>query len=373
MFFDDERRKKFIIATFTYLNPTGSNLSNTNLTITTGTWTRLTFTRNNRPILYTNYPEALMEHDDTGNPKGYALADNGYYINRQTVSAGEAQIFFSHWNKKTTAIKYRIHIRNLSSSDATVTVSNIGFCDGWDGTGAVCDFFTHSLGSIPVNANATAWMTPEYEIGVNTPFTGMLRFTTTQTIQVTFYAYTNASYVNGNEVVYPYDPVQQLYGIDYQVYSGIGTGYFLSVNHGTIDIKNAYRYRTNDKNLNNNEITPINIVGTNYIARESAVAPFNNLGNWCTQNHHTITLHNTYSTAKTVYGYVCTNEEGNAQIIVHGSNVKGVRLTKDENRTWKWCKITLAAGEKFTFDYQTIVAAHGSSITFHEWSTNNYT
>lgn len=121
------------MATFTYLNPTGSNLSNTNLAITTGTWTRLTFTRNNRPILYTNYPEALMEHDDTGNPddtKGYALADNGYYINRQTVSAGEAQIFFSHWNQKTTAIKYRIHIRNLSSSDATVTVSNIGFCDG---------------------------------------------------------------------------------------------------------------------------------------------------------------------------------------------------------------------------------------------------
>ncbi len=82
------------MATFAYLNPTGSNLSNTNLT--TGTWTRLTFTRNNRPILYTNYPEALMEHDDTGNPddtKGYALADNGYYINRQTVSAGEKFTF----------------------------------------------------------------------------------------------------------------------------------------------------------------------------------------------------------------------------------------------------------------------------------------
>lgn len=50
--------------------------------------------------------------------------------------------------------------------------------------------------------------------------------------------------------------------------------------------------------------------------------------------------------------------------------VKSARLSADTTGkfTWKWCKVVLAAGESFTFDYQQILASYGAAATFHEWS-----
>ena len=92
--------------------------------------------------------------------------------------------------------------------------------------------------------------------------------------------------------------------------------------------------------------------------------------NWCVQNYHKITLRNTSSSSVTVYGYVGANESGNAQVINRGGTVKSARLSADTTGkfTWKWCKVVLAAGESFTFDYQQILASYGAAATFHEWS-----
>lgn len=71
------------------LSPSGSNLS-TSKTIDTEKRTRLTVTRNSNPWIYSNYPEAIGK-----NGKGLALAENGYFLNQQTIS-GTAEVFYSH-------------------------------------------------------------------------------------------------------------------------------------------------------------------------------------------------------------------------------------------------------------------------------------
>ena len=78
----------------TYLNPVSTNLSSTPLEEYSGV-TPLTFTRNNRPIVYTNYPEQIG-----ANGKCMPFAEDGYCVNQQVITAGEAHVFFSHWNCK---------------------------------------------------------------------------------------------------------------------------------------------------------------------------------------------------------------------------------------------------------------------------------
>lgn len=75
------------MATLTFLDPSGSNLRSDVLSASSRK--KLTPTSNNAPWIYCNYPERIGD----GN-KSWGTAENGYYINRQTVN-GPAQIFYS--------------------------------------------------------------------------------------------------------------------------------------------------------------------------------------------------------------------------------------------------------------------------------------
>lgn len=344
----------------TYLNPVSTNLSSTPLEEYSGV-TPLTFTRNNRPIVYTNYPEQIG-----ANGKCMPFAEDGYCVNQQVITAGEAHVFFSHWNRSGSAIKYRIHVFNMSVGSTTVNVSNIGFSSGWSDPGeTVKQFFTTSGNQMTLAQGASGWLSPEYTIANNQPFNGLIRFTCSQAVIVTVYMYHDVSAIDGYEVVYPYDAE---HSDDLQVYSGVGNGYFLSAAHGTIKLSEMpYRYVTHKANANENEITAINIAGTNLQANEDAVFPLNNLGNWCTQYYHTMTLVNDTNETKTVYGYIGSNAIGNTVVVQRGTNVQSARL-ENGDRTWKWCEIVLEPGQSYTFDYQTILASYGAAVTFHEWS-----
>ncbi|MCI8554823.1 MAG: hypothetical protein HFJ80_07770 [Clostridiales bacterium] len=311
-------------------------------------------------MIYANYPEQIGQ-----NGKGMALAEYGYCINQQTITAGEAHVFFSHWNRSGETLKYRVHLYNMSAGTATVQRTNIGYSSGWADPGkTVKDFFQSSSTNITIPQGGSAWLTPEYSIASGQPFNGLIRFNTDRAIIVTIYMYRNVSAVDGYEVVYPYSTD---YSEDMAVYTGVGKGYFLTASHGTIRTSEMpYRYVTNNVNSNDNEITPINIVGTNIQANENAAAPLNNLGNWCTQNYHVMTFFNDSDSVKTVYGYIGSNAIGNTSVVQRGSNVQSVRL-EGGPRTWKWCKIELQPGESYTFDFQTILASYGAAATFHEW------
>ena len=196
----------------------------------------------------------------------------------------------------------------------------------------------------------------------------MLLINSTQNVIVTVYAYYDGNLIDGTAVAFPRGNSN-----DPKVYSGRGTGYFLTFNHRTVTTNNLpYVYTTNNNNIsqtNTNETVPITLVGTNVVASISASdVNLRNLENWCAQNYHTITLKNSVSAAKTVYGYVGANALGNTQVINRGGVVKSCALTNNAGYyTWRWCKVNLAANESCTFDFQQILASYGAAATVHKW------
>lgn len=104
----------------------------------------------------------------------------------------------------------------------------------------------------------------------STPFTGMCRFETSGSVVVTVYAYQSTSAVDGNAVAFPY-------GLSYSadksinhtypaVYSGKGTGYYLTFTHGTKYVSDLlsrpYIYTSNAQGGygNSNEMIPIKMI-----------------------------------------------------------------------------------------------------------------
>ena len=215
------------------LSPSGSNLS-ASKTIDTEKRTRLTVTRNSNPWIYSNYPEAIGK-----NGKGLALAENGYFLNQQTIS-GTAEVFYSHTNYTEKKLYVGIQAYNSSSKSVTVTCQNYGDSSGWNKSiNAVKNFFSSKKTSVTIASGKAAWIATSQAIPADssTPFTGMCRFETSGSVVVTVYAYQSTSAVDGNAVAFPY-------GLSYSadksinhtypaVYSGKGTGYYLTFTHGT--------------------------------------------------------------------------------------------------------------------------------------------
>lgn len=345
--------------------------------------TKLDFTntRNTDPIIYSNYPEQIGLSG-----KGLAFAENGYYINQQTIPAGSAQMFFSHSNhfqritNEKTTIYYRVQIYNPSgTATATVTRSNYGQGTGWTDPGdPIKQFFASTSTNFTLQPGKSAWLSDELAVAYEQPFSGLIRIKTDQPIVVTMYCYyTKGFYIDGTQGKFPYDSAHSA-DPNLTVYSGIGKGYFLNAVHGknkdgqilVSDLKKLpYRFMTNKDHINTNELTPIKLV-TGQTASQDAASPLYNLGNWCTQYYHKITIKNDTTSAATVYGYICSNTNGgNTQVIQMGSNIASVVL--NNNHTWQWCRIDLAAGSSISFDYQTILASYGAAATYHEFSLNS--
>ena len=80
---------------FTYLYPVSENISATPLEELSGI-TRLNFSRNDRPIIYANYPEKIG-----ANGKSMPFAEYGYCVNRQVITAGRPDLFLSLQPKRS--------------------------------------------------------------------------------------------------------------------------------------------------------------------------------------------------------------------------------------------------------------------------------
>lgn len=149
------------------LSPSGSNLS-TSKTIDTEKRTRLTVTRNSNPWIYSNYPEAIGK-----NGKGLALAENGYFLNQQTIS-GTAEVFYSHTNYTGKRLYVGIQAYNSSSKSVTVTCQNYGDSSGWyKSINAVKNFFSSKKTSVTIASGKAAWIATSQAIPADssTPFT----------------------------------------------------------------------------------------------------------------------------------------------------------------------------------------------------------
>lgn len=361
------------MSTFTFLSPSGSNL--TSGVISRSSWKKLSVTRNAAPWIYSNYPEAIGRKG-----KGYALAESGYFINQQKVS-GAGEVFFSHTNYTGKTLKIRVHIFNPNPSSAIVKRTNVGMSSGYTNAAeVVSNYFNSTTKSFTLAVNGSAWLTDECAVPNGQPASGMIRFEADKVVIVTVYAYHNVSAVKGTEVAYPYSlswSDDKSSATTYPpVYTGLGTGNFITFNHGTINLstlaQNPYVYSSNGDNNslpNNNEIVPIKLIGTTEIASLDAPhVDLRNLGNWCAHNYNVITFKNDTGSAKTVYGYLCGNSNGNTQVINCGGTIKSKILYE---QTWRWAKITLSAGESYSLNFQHIIASYGAPATLHQWKVEN--
>lgn len=339
--------------------------------------TKLNVVRSNGAWIYSNYPEAIGKVKN-GAARGLALADNNYYLNRQTVS-GAAQIFFSHTNYTGEALRCCIQLYNSGSSTVTVKREYYGYSVGFGNqVKAVKDYFSSASKTITVAAKGTAMLLDPFTVSggaTSMPFTGMLRMNSSANIEVSIYVY---KYQKGN--TFPFDR-SKMKAYDYNinvsadpgttypnVYTGRGPSYFLTFSHGTKTVSSLkskpYVFTSNcNKGLQNtNEIIPITMLSGGRVADvSSSNEDLSNLGNWCAQNYNIITFKNDTNTTATIQGYVrCSNPVMNLN-----GNVKGaVELQK----TWNWCTVTLGPGESHELQYQHICASYGAGASHHQWS-----
>ncbi len=119
-------------------------------------WTPLNFTRNQRPLIHSNYPE-MIGMGGTGE----CYSNLGYYVNKQEITAGEAHIFYSHNNRSLGAFNYGVYVKNKSGSAVTVTPVRKAFGTGnWDSHNEVLQAWKSdsSLEPITLASNTGAWL-----------------------------------------------------------------------------------------------------------------------------------------------------------------------------------------------------------------------
>lgn len=262
-----------------------------------------------------------------------------------------------------------------------MTCQNYGDSSGWyKSINAVKNFFSSKQTSVTIASGKAAWIATSQAIPATsqTPFTGMCRFETSGSVVVTVYAYQSTSAVDGNAVAFPYGLSYSADStLDYTypaVYSGKGTGYYLTFAHGTKYVSDLlsrpYIYTSNTQGGygNSNEMIPIKMIQGGLTADpNSSNKDLNNLGNWCAHNYNTITFKNDTSKTYTIHGYV--GSANTCQVMNLGGNVQAVNLS-DNLKTWRWCEITLAPNDTCSFDWQHIVASYGVGASSHEWSVD---
>ena len=343
------------------------------------------------PWIYCNYPEHITDEE--------MLADeNNARLIRQEVPAGNVQVFYSHFNeikedndkkeedKEYINIRYGIRIYNPNNFDVTITPTNCGHSDGtWaDTSGGVWQRFFKGVGdcviktATKVSPYKSLWIMDK----LITPgvFSGNLRFTTTASVAVSVYAYKNRSNVGDSTKTYLYDEKSVQY-------TGIGEGFFFSVNKITLNASELFEgkyFSTQRKQYSpkslvkvngeaKSDLIPIHIAGSNQIAGPGEDRPLHNVGNWCAQYYIPIRLYNDTNSKVTFKAYVHTGAEksqngeipGSTFIISSGSSTQFGAVGGENPKAWNWLKCEVEPYEAIDDAYQYIFGTNSSAHVNH--------
>lgn len=345
--------------------------------------------------IYCNYPEKITSDSMFGD------SDKGnVWINQKTISQGEVQIFYSHYNQYGKSIHYGIQIFNPNKTSITITPLNCGH--GQDRT--------NDDGRINVNAASwTRFFNGASDCGTTTAktvasngsfwildkvipqgygFSGNLRFRTSGTVIVTVYAFLDRYKISGAGSQYQYDETAVQY-------SGYGAGYFLTaaeitlkasdvLNNGGKFFQTCYsEYPKNVMEINSKEqsdMVPIYIAGTNKIAGPNEPRPRHNVGNWCVQYYIPVKFVNDTNRDVVFKGYIqLGNINENFYILSSGSNntvyqrISSINEEKYKNkRTWHWTNHTVPAHTTSAVQVcQFILGTNSSKHVNHIWKVEN--
>lgn len=351
--------------------------------------------------IYCNYPERITSANMLGD------SDKGnVWINQKTVSAGDIQVFYSHYNsyEKEDNIHYGIQIFNPNKTSVTITPLNCGHSSkDWEdvNAGSWARFFNGASDcgtttAKTIASNGSFWILDKV-IPKGCAFSGNLRFRTSGTVIVTVYAFLDRYKITGTGSQYFYNILDS----DKEApkkYSGYGAGYFLTASEITLKAsellnnKRKYfqtcyeRYDSEDavevNNVFKSEFVPIHIAGTNLVATgKEEDYPLHNIGNWCVQYYIPVKLYNDTNYSITFNGYTQPGELGDLQntaqnfyILSSGYNntvynvVKG--STAKNKNTWHWTSHTIPAHTTENHVYQFILGTNSSKYVNHIWTAS---
>lgn len=323
--------------------------------------------------VYCNYPEK---------PTVSALGDSSYgscCVNSQTVD-GTGQIFYSYnTNQLTTDCNFGIRVYNPGSSAVTITRTNYGHSNsktdgGWDAVPVKSweRFFKSTSKTFSVPAKKSVWISEE-SAPKGTIFSGNLRMTTTGSVVVAAYFYKTKANIPDSTSIYPYD----INGTGNAQYSGYGNGYFFTASEITIKLSdlvnnNGAYFETNSPTYSNvtvngsastDELIPIHIAGTSYVAKKGANRPLSNIANWCAQYFIPIKLVNDIGGTKQVQCWIEAPSNVEQYAIVNcGGTLTSKKLNfKGDTHVFK----TISVSNTASFNYQFIFGTNSSGYVKH--------
>ena len=338
-------------------------------------------------FLYVNYPETIINTS-----KCFANNDGGNkYILQTTIAANETvQLFFSHHNRSGKAINYGILIYNPStSSSVEVSAPNIGFSSGWNHAefSPWVDFYTGPSTSVTVPARQSKFLVDWRNISSDTsggePFSGIMRITSPKQVILTVYMWygNDTTVIDGNERQYEYNINESGNNYDKEPakkYTGIGAGYYLTVSNTVkySDVSgNGIYYPLAHCNIGNtNEMIPISIAGTSYVAKEGATNnKLTNLGNWGAQYQFTTTLDNRgNNSSKTFKCYIGRNSNEGKVVVKYRNSIEYCSMGESTSTLGKAYKyncfdVTVDANSTKTITFQLHHATCSSSPIYIQW------
>lgn len=323
--------------------------------------------------VYCNFPEVLPTD---------AYGDSGYgshCLNRQTVT-GTGQIFYSYNTANLTAdCHFGIRVYNPGTTSITFKRSNYGHSDSLkDGAWNQVPikswqrFFQSTATTYTIPAKGTVWICDEV-IPKGRIFSGNLRYNTSGSAIVAVYIYKTKANIAASTPIYPYDKVSH----GPSQYSGYGNGYFFTaseitiklsdiVNNGGVYFETNYRknsnYTVNDSTTTD-EMIPINIAGTSYVAKNGAASPLGNVANWSAQYFFPIKIVNDLGGTRQVKCYIESGTNSEKYPIINCGGAVTSQKINGTSDPWLWK--TISVTDTATFNYQFILGTNSTEYIKH--------
>jgi hypothetical protein len=272
-------------------------------------------TYSNGTYLYSNNPEAITDKD-----LGDSTISGANHILYSAQASGYVQAVMEHLNNTSYSNIYLgMQLYNPTSSNLTITLSNIGGTTqyggsaSWYGFEPWDDFFSgintskyHCSTSYTISPHGVVWLFGNNipPVPKGSPACNAVRFYSSGTVSVNFYAYTNINNINGYATPEYYN---QNDSANNKVYKGTAVypdlwGTF-NWNITSPNPTTLQSWTTNTKTSTAGDMLSFTVpTGPNsyVIASPTSPAPLNNLANWGVLYYETYHITNTSGSTRTV-------------------------------------------------------------------------
>ena len=324
----------------------------------------LSYTRyGEQTLIYCNHPESIRET---------YLGDNGYFINKATVSTNEAQLYVSCNSLCNYPTKFVVRAYNPGSSSVTITKTHSGFncTTNWSAQiGAYQDFFQSISEPHIIPAGQSVWIEDE-SVTANGRFEALMRYSLTGTLQIAVYLCTNKNNVGSDTIAPP---------VSLTEYSGTADAFYISTQN-TLTSEDLFRsyyssafYGVSNQEFSGSEFehNPITLVQGGIASENSST--YKNLGNYGLQYAFTTTLTNNSNQNVKFRGYIISNPNSHCAGISSGGLAVGKFLGpngegSNGHTRWMFCETnTVAPNNSVSLDYQYMHLSRGNTPGIIQW------